>query len=149
MNVSSNAAVDASTTSFTWDYWNLANFGPNCEAYFTITNLGTDVMRLGGRVSGAGTTKDSGYYVAVTPAGAWTIIRIDNGGGSPVTLASGTRAVAVGDKVAIRIVGTIVRALHYSSAAGWVQVLSYDTAPDSVKYSAAGRLAIEFRSAKI
>jgi hypothetical protein len=148
MNVSSNAAVDSSATAFTWDYWNLANFGPNCEAYFTIANLGADVMRLGCRVSGAGTTKDSGYYVAVTPAGAWTILRIDNGG-NPVTLASGTRAVAAGDKVAIRIVGTVVRALHYSSAAGWVQVLSYDTAPDSVKYSAAGRLAIEFRSANI
>ena len=41
------------------------------------------------------------------------------------------------------------QSLHFSSAAGWVQVLSYDTASDSVKYSAAGRLGIEFRSATI
>jgi hypothetical protein len=86
--------------------------------------------------------------VAVTPAGAWTILRVDNGG-SPVTLASGSRAIANGDKVAIRIIGTIVRALHYSAANGWVQVLSYDTASDSVKYGAAGRFALEFRGATL
>jgi hypothetical protein len=93
---------------------------------------------------GAGTAKDSGYFVSVTPAGAWTIIRIDNGG-TPVTLASGTRAIAAGDKIAIRIVGTVVRALHFSTGAGWVQVLSYDTVSDAIRYAAAGRLSLEFR----
>jgi len=33
MNISANAAVDSSTTAFTWSYWNAASFRPNCEAY--------------------------------------------------------------------------------------------------------------------
>jgi hypothetical protein len=146
MNVSANAAVDSNTAAaFTWSYWNAANFGPNCEAYVTVAKVGaSDVIRLGARVSSAGTSKDSGYYVAVTSAGARTIIRIDNGG-SPVTLASGTRAIAAGDKIAIRITGSIVKAIHYSAAGGWVQVLSYDTTPDTIRYTAAGRVALEFR----
>jgi hypothetical protein len=69
--------------------------------------------------------------------------------GSPTTLASGTRTIAAGDKVAIRIVGTVVRALHWSPGTGWVQVLSYDTAADATKYTAAGRLALEFRAATL
>ncbi|MGZ6950339.1 MAG: LVIVD repeat-containing protein, partial [Ilumatobacteraceae bacterium] len=32
MNVSGNAAVDASTTAYAWNYWNPATFGPDGEA---------------------------------------------------------------------------------------------------------------------
>ena len=65
----------------------------------------------------------SGYYVAVSATGAWTIIRIDNG--ASVTLASGvTQAISASDKIGIRIVGSTVTALHYTTAAGWVQVLT-------------------------
>jgi hypothetical protein len=148
MNVSANQAVDSSTTNFAWDFWNGANFGPNVEAYVTVANLGVaDVIRIGGRVINAGSNSHSGYYVAVTPTGAWTILRMTSG--SPTTLASGTRTIAAGDKVAIRIVGTVVRALHWSPGTGWVQVLSYDTAADATKYTAAGRLALEFRAAAL
>jgi hypothetical protein len=149
MNVSANAVVDSSTSLFAWNFWNVANFGPNVEAYVTVKTVGaSDVIRIGGRVTNAGLNTHSGYYVAVTAAGAWTILRVDNGG-SPVTLASGTRTIVNGDKIAIRIVGSVVRALHFNATAGWTQVLSYDTASDATKYTGAGRLALEFRTSAL
>jgi hypothetical protein len=150
MNILGNAAVDSSTTAFAWNYWKPASFGPNCEAYVTISSYGAgDVIRIGARIKNAGTTSDSGYYVAVSATGAWTIIRIDNGG-SPVTLASGvTQTLANGHKLGIRIVGSLITALHYTSTTGWQQVLSYDTAADSTRYTNAGNLALEFKTSTV
>jgi hypothetical protein len=150
MNVSGNAVVDASATLFAWDYWNAASFGPDSEAYVSINKYGaSDTIRIGARVTGAGTTSQSGYYVSVTSAGAWSILRIDNNS-APVTLASGvTQALASGDKLAIRIVGSVVTALHYSGGGGWAQVLSYDTSGDPVRYSGPGRLALEYRTSTL
>jgi hypothetical protein len=149
MNVSGNAAVDSSTSAFAWNYWNAANFGPDSEAYVTVASYGaSDVIRIGARVTG-GTNAHSGYYVAVSATGAWTIIRIDNGGSSPLTLASATRPISSGDKIGIRIVGSIVTALHYTTAAGWVQVLTYNTSSDTIRYTAAGRLALEFKTSTL
>jgi hypothetical protein len=146
MNISGNAAVDSSTTQYAWNYWNPSRFGPDSEAYVTVSSYGaSDVIRIGARVTG-GTNAYSGYFVSVASGGAWSIIRIDNGG-SPVTLASGvTQAIANGDEIGIRIVGSVVTALDFRSATGWTQLLSYDTASDSVRYTAAGSLALEFRS---
>jgi hypothetical protein len=148
MNVLSNAAVDASATLFTWDFWNAATFGPDAEAYVTVAHYGaSDTTRIGARVSNGGTTSQSGYYVAISSAGAWSILRIDSG--ISTTLASGaTQALASGDKVAIRIVGTVVSALHFTGGS-WQQVLSYDTSADSTRYSNAGNLAVEFRTSTL
>ena len=67
-----------------------------------------------------------------------------------MTLASGvTRPISTSDKIGIRIVGSVVTALHYSTAAGWVQVLSYNTSSDPVRYTAAGRLALEFKTSTL
>jgi ribosomal protein L14 len=149
MNISSNAAVDSSTTAFAWNYWNPATYGPNAEAYVTIRTYGAgDVIRIGARVTG-GTTAYSGYYVSISSTGAWSIIRIDNGG-SPITLASGaTQTLASGDAIAIRIIGTVITALHYTTATGWTQVLSYDTAADATRYTNPGSLALEFKTSTL
>jgi hypothetical protein len=148
MNVSSNAAVDASTTLYAWNYWKPTSFGPNAEAYVTVARYsGTDTIRVGARVT-VGTSSYSGYFVSVTSTGAWSIIRTDNK--IPTTLASGiTQTVASGDKLAIKIVGTRITALHYGSAIGWAQVLSYDTANDSIRYSNPGSLAVELETSTI
>ena len=107
-----------------------------CEAYVTVRSYGArTLIRIGARVTGAGTSAYSGYYVAVASTGAWTIIRIDNGG-TPVTLATGpTQPLAAGDKIAIRIVGSIITALHFTASGGWAQVQSYDTAGDATRYT--------------
>ena len=92
-------------------------------------------------------TSYSGYFVAISATGVWSIIRIDNG--NPVTLATGpTDPISSGDQIAIRIVGSVVTALH-NTATGWRQVLSYNTAGDAVRYASAGRLALEFRYSTI
>ena len=149
MNISGHAAVDSSATQYAWNYWNGSSFGPDCEAYVTVSSYGaSDTIRIGARVTG-GTNAYSGYFVSVASGGAWSIIRIDNGG-SQATLASGvTQAIGNGDKIGIRIVGSVVTALDYNSGAGWTQVLSYNTASDGVRYTAAGSLALEFRSGTI
>ena len=69
--------------------------------------------------------------------------------GSSTTLASGvTQALSSGDKVAVRVVGSVVTALHFSGGV-WQQVLSYDTSADSVKYVNAGNVAIEFKTSTL
>ena len=94
-----------------------------------------------GRRATPGTTS------AISSAGAWSILRID--AGVPTTLATGpTQALASGHRIAIQVVGTVITALHFSGGS-WQQVISYDTSGDATKYSAAGRLAVEFRSSTL
>jgi hypothetical protein len=148
MNVSGNAAVDSSTTQYAWDYWNPSTFGPDSEAYATIVNPGTDVIRIGARITGGGTSSYNGYYVAINGSGVWTIIRVT--AGTPTTLVTGpTQALASGDKIAIQIVGSVITALHYTSANGWQVVASYDTSGDATKYTGSGNIALEFRNSTI
>jgi hypothetical protein len=149
MNVLGNAAVDSSSTQFAWNYWNPAGFGPDCEAYVTVASHGaSDTIRIGARVTSGGTTSQSGYYVAVSSTGAWSIIRIDSS--ASTTLASGvTQTLASGDKLGIRIVGSVVTALHYTGGSGWQQVLGYDTSSDSIRYTGAGQLALEFKTSTL
>ena len=148
MNVSGNAAVDSSSSAFAWNYWVPATYGPDSEAYVTVKTYGAgDVIRVGARVTSAGSS-DSGYYVSVSAAGVWSILRIDHT--SSVTLVTGpTQALANGDKVAIRVVGSVVTALHYTQAGRWLQVLSYDTINDATRYTTAGSLALEFKSSAL
>ena len=149
VNVSGNAAVDASASAFAWDFWNASSFGPDCEAYVTVAVYGAaDTIRIGARVVNAGTATASGYFVSVSSTGVWSILRID--GGPSTTLAGGvTQALASGDKIAIRVVGNVVTALHYTSGGGWVQVLSYDTSSDATRYTAAGQIALEFKTSTL
>ena len=114
----------------------------------TIASYGAgDVVRVGARVTGGNAY--SGYFVSVSATGAWSIVRVD-AGGSPITLASGvTQTLSSGDKISIKIVGSVVTAFHYTSGGGWVQVLTYDTASDSIRYTAAGSLALEFKTSTV
>ncbi|HLX18825.1 MAG TPA: hypothetical protein VKR23_01625 [Gaiellaceae bacterium] len=149
MNISNGAAVDSSTTAFAWNYWNPSTFGPDSEAYATITNWGaSDVIRIGARVTGVGTTNYSGYFVAISATGVWSILRIDNGGAT--TLATGpTQPLAAGDQIGIRIVGATITALHYTPTTNWTQVLTYNTSTDTTRYTGPGSLAIEFKTSTI
>jgi hypothetical protein len=148
MNIASGVAVDSSSTLFAWNYWNPVSFGPDAEAYATVASYsGSDAVRIGARVTGG--TAYSGYFVSIATTGVWSIIRID-GGGQPITLIGGvTDPLSSGDQIAIRIVGSVVTALHGTAVRGWSQVLSYNTSGDSVRYTAAGRLAFEFRTSTI
>ena len=89
----------------------------------------------------------SGYFVSVTATGAWSIIRIDNGSSQSPTLVRHCHPDARERRQGRhphRRFGRDRSALHASS--GWAQVLSYDTSSDAVRYTSAGRLAVEFRA---
>jgi hypothetical protein len=147
MNVSSNAAVDSSSTQFAWNFWSPATFADG-SAYVTVATYGaSDTIRVGARVTNGGTTTYSGYFVSVNSSGAWSIIRVDNGG-SPGTLKSGaTQTIAAGDKIGIEVTGTVVTA-WFNRGGTWTQELTYDTAGDATKYSS-GKLALEFKTSTL
>ena len=149
MKIVAGVAVDSSSSQYAWNFWNPAGFGPDCEAFVTVaSSSGSDTVRVGARVSGGGTGAYSGYFVSVSAAGVWSIVRVDSG--SAVTLVSGvTQALAAGDRLAIRVVGSTVSALHWQPGGGWVQLLGYDTASDAVRYTQAGDLAVEFKTSTI
>ena len=51
MNISAGVAVNASSSLYAWNYWNVASFGPDVEAYATVASYsGNDVIRIGARV---------------------------------------------------------------------------------------------------
>ena len=54
-----------------------------------------------------------------------------------------------GDEIAIRIFGTVATAPHYASGSGGTQVLSYDTSNDAIRYTSAGRIALEFKTSTL
>jgi hypothetical protein len=146
MNVLGNTAVDSSSSQYAWNYWNPTTFGPDVEAYATVASYaGNGTIRIGARITPG--SSYSGYFVSISPTsgGTWSIIRVDNGG-SPVTLPATpvTQALASGDKIGIRIVGSVVTALHYTASGGWQQVLSYNTSSDTTRYTGSGSIAIEF-----
>jgi hypothetical protein len=149
MNISNNQAVDSSSTLYAWNFWNASTFGPDSEAYATVASYsGSDTIRIGARVTGGGTSSYSGYFVSISTTGAWSIIRITNGG-SPVTLKSGvTQTLSSGDRIGIQVIGSVVTAWH-DTGSGWQQVMSYDTSGDATKYTGAGNVAVEFRSSTI
>ena len=150
MNIVGGAAADASPTIYAWNYWKPATYGPNCEAFVTLTSFGAgDLIRIGARVSGVGTSATTGYFVSVTPTAVWSIIRFD-GGNDPVTLATGpTQSLASGDKIGIRIIGSVVTALLYAPSSGWTNILSYNTVADAHRYTTSGSFAMLFKASRV
>ena len=149
MKVANNAAADTSTTVIAWNYWKPSTFGPDSEAYATIAAAGaSDLIRVCARMTGAGTTSDSGYCASISATGVWSIVRVDNG--TVTTLANGpTQPLAAGDQIDIRITGATISALHFTTGGNWTQVLTYDTSHDATRYTAAGSLAVEFKTSTI
>ena len=148
MNIANNVAVNpGSASQYAWNYWNPATFGPDVEAYATVaTYSGNDTLRIGARVSVNSSTYN-GYFVSIAANGLWSILRIT--AGTPTTLVSGvTDPISSGDQIGIRIVGSVITALH-GTPAGWRPVLSYNTGNDATRYTAAGLLSFEFRTSTI
>ncbi len=112
MNIANNVAVNpGSASQYAWNYWNPATFGPDVEAYATVaTYSGNDTLRIGARVSVNSSTY-SGYFVSIAANGLWSILRITTA--TVTTLASGvTDPISSGDQIGIRIVGSVITALH-------------------------------------
>jgi hypothetical protein len=141
--ISGSEAVDPSASSFAWNYW-AAQFGPDSEAYATITTLSTDAIRVCARMTNPTTSQRSGYCVQAT-GNTWSIRRIDNGTATQLG-AVATQTVGAGSRFGITVVGTTITAWYAPSAtAGWTQVL---TVTDST-YQGAGYIALEARGSHL
>lgn len=135
---------NALTTSFQGDnassYWNAANFGPDCEAYITLSNTAGGQRRLYLRVANIASASITGYFASIDQSGFYELYRSD-ADDSPFFLASGTTAFSAGDKFGIQAVGSTISAYLYQ-AGTWNQVMSVGDAT----YSNAGRIGVRMTS---
>ena len=142
--ISSNQAIDPSASSFAWDYWVAHQFGPDSEAYATITTVSADAVRVCARLTSPTSTKRSGYCVQEA-ANSWTIRRIDSGAANQIG-GTVTQTAGAGSRIGITVIGTTVTAWYSPGAnAGWTQLL---TTTDGT-YQGAGYIALEARGSHI
>jgi hypothetical protein len=123
-------------------YWSAATFGPDTEAYITITTKPADgnCAHLTVRESGSGGSI-SGYFgefCSVVGADTWDIYRFDNGVGYIYISTHGTQELSNGDSMGLEAIGSSIK-LYYKPAGGSWTVES--SATDST-YSGAGRIAV-------
>lgn len=139
LKVVSNACVGNATGSNQISYWNVENFGPDCEAFVTISSLPAtdgDQVIVFGRIDTVGA---NGYDVAYNrAAGTDTLViaRVDAGVGTALNTLS--QEVSAGDSIGIQIIGSTIYAWYKASAGSW-ELKGSST--DST-YSATGKLAL-------
>ena len=140
LNVISNTA-GPSTTAARGEYWNVGNFGPDCEVYFTISTMVTnngnnfDLMLRVTTESGAW----DGYDTEMTWSSAGTdqvgIYRADNGVLTQLGASIGQN-FATGEKIGLEAIGSTIAVYRFASAA-WSQL---GTRTDAT-YNTAGKIA--------
>jgi hypothetical protein len=142
LKVSSNACIaniDGSSDS----YWDVATFGPDCEAYITVSTLPAtnQYIYIAARVANPGAAGLDGYELnvqVVAGTDLWQINRLDNASytllGSTVTGPN----LSAGDSIGIEIIGSTIKGYHKPVAGSWTEILSRT---DST-YSAAGYIAL-------
>ncbi len=141
--ISGQQAVDPNGSLFAWNFWQLQQFGPNSEAYATMTTTSSDAVRVCARMTSPTTSNRSGYCLHVAGS-TWQLIRIDKGA-SAVLLAT-SQTTAPGDKLGLTVTGTTLTGWYAPAATGtWTRLLS---TTDST-YSTAGYLALEARATHI
>lgn len=106
-------------------YYDLAQFGPDCEAYCSVPTIGTggDILALYLRMSSVGTATPDGYAL-VGVFGATdqlVVMRIDNGAGTEVG-AYEAQELAAGDSVGISVIGSTFKMWYKPAAGAWSQV---------------------------
>lgn len=121
-------------------YWDLAQFGPDCEAWITVSaDLDTNEnFSVFARLKDVGTDNYDGYQVGINAASNEIGIgRRDNG--SYTNLGSVTVTPSVGDSVGIRCVGSRIEAWHKPVGGSWtLKVAATDTT-----YAAAGYVGFD------
>lgn len=119
--------------------WNVATYGPDVEAYFTLPTkpVNGSYIEIFCRLDGS----FNGYFVmlaALSGTDKFYIKRVA-GGVTVTNLDSAEVEFTAGEKLGISAIGTSIKAHHYTSGA-WSQVVSVTDAT----YSNAGSIALEF-----
>lgn len=114
-------------------WWNVATFGPDVEAYATVSTLPnfSNVFRIYARIATPNTAGVDAYFVQHTVGSSTNLFRLDNGSATSIASASITWQPA--DKVGIRCVGSAIEAWRHDGSS-WSMIAS---ATDAT-YSAAG-----------
>ena len=132
----SNAASATVNAVNNESYWTPANFGPDLEAYVTISTTAATASGIAVRIQGEGGANTwDGYGVVGASGTGITIQRIDNG--TPTTLINTSLVtIASGDKLGVRCEGSTIQAWKQASGSSdWNLVL---TVVDAT-YGSAGR----------
>jgi hypothetical protein len=117
-------------------YWNVQDFGPNCEVYVTGTTPGA-YTDLYSRLVDFGNGGD-GYDAAMSDSSnTIRYFRVDNGAYTAIG-ATISQAIANGDAIGLEIIGSTLQAYYKASGGSWV---AQSSRSDST-YSGAGKLAI-------
>jgi hypothetical protein len=119
------------TGAYSGSYWNVSQFGPNCEVFVTIANTDAathpdEAFYLIIRGVDMGINNIEGYEIAISGGGYWQITEYGDGsGGHPgsVELANHSQAVSIGDGFGLHIHdegdGVHVDAYYKPSAGSW------------------------------
>ena len=112
--ISSNQAYnpDASNEAL---YWNVAQYGADCEAYLSIPVLSaSNGVSVRARLKDVGGSGSDGYELYVTFGGNWEIYEITNGTGTKLgsTVAGGISAT---DQIGISLVGSTIKGYRNGS----------------------------------
>jgi hypothetical protein len=142
--ISNQMAANANPDAKAW--WNASQFGPNCEAYVTITYKPQtgECVNVMLRASNVGLATLSGYWgEACTASGAdtWDLYRFDSGIVTHIGT-TGTSEFAVGDGIGIEAIGSAIKLYQRTSGVWTVRVSVTDTT-----YTTAGYLAVGMEDA--
>ena len=127
------------------NYWNVATYGPDCEAYFVVQGGATNRTNVFARVGGADLNSPDAYGVRVNNVavpGDWNISREDSGTETDLGLTF-SQSVSAGDSIGIFISGSTIYAEYKPSAGSWTSLANRSDGT----YGAAGYLALESNSA--
>lgn len=126
------------------NWWNVSQFGPDCEAWITITDsTGLVAVGLAARLTNIVGFSSDGYYVQVNSSGGgdsrtYQLARIDAGTATFLVTTSETGVGPMtGDRYGIRVIGNAIQ-LWGDTGSGWDVKLS---TTDST-YSTQGYLGI-------
>ena len=140
MNISGNVCVTASGDS--WDYWNAATYGPDCEVYLTDPTIGGN-SELGLRMTAIGTTGLDCYWMARETPLLFNIQRADNDVFTQLG-ADISQAFGVGDSFGLEAIGPVLTAFFKAAAGSWVPMT--DGARTDTTYNTAGYLGLYMNS---
>lgn len=144
LEIQSNAATGTSGAGNNANYWNVSNFGPDCEAYCLVTTKPADndvILLLARLVNETDLATADGYACRLLSLGATDtidIVRIDNGAVTAVGSAE-SQEITNGDSFGFTAIGDSFQIYYKSGAGAWGTL---GTAKTDATYSAAGKLGL-------
>lgn len=113
---------DASAGGFDSNWWNVAQYGPDCEVYCTVPTLpDTQELRLLARIANPGGATVTAYELEVAADGTDTLLYRRNSDVSRTVLGTIGVSVAAGDRIALACIGSEIEAWK-DTGGGWSMI---------------------------